>query len=661
VVLEIIIGTMEELFKNMPKGGKIPKEAMEFAKKMGADFDGMEAEAEDLWGMLNDMSERSEYEYSEFVKEQMDLAKEEEESEKNGTGFKGKFFRPESGLSFYTMTIGNDGLKVRVLDKTNSPSGKKMHINLVQHKAVELPKDHYGNVVTDERRFDAGGLEIPLAVGPVRELGENGEEMVLDVVVHPSIVKHCSTHNMFLDQVATLAIDTIMAENEMKLQNKWKMNSQVYVGGRGANKSSPALFPVDPQAYKEEQEKKKKKQNEPVLGLSNPKSMLDAVLSSRDNKDDSNTNTNDAIPSMIGGGGNNDLGIFKIAGIGSNTSPSQPQKSSSKIVDVDDILASTKLGGDMSQSQQHKNSSSSPSSSSDKPAKSIIKKGFFDDSSNKKESIYDNTGSGEGSGGAKGGTYAKFMSRCQVVDPANNTVQQPTHPAPFGSTKSDDKDKSAVSKAVPAPATSVPKKGEGERKKVSLPGRGELDAMEVLARSVDRDWDKGNDVDMKELEAGRMDSMLSDMAKVLEGVGGNGNSMDGLDASLFANFASKASDVVKNNNETKKEENENKNTNVKYSPSITVRSSFPSENTVIVQEQNDGTHRKLSVKIHELYGMTSMNDANVNLQVSEKQIIFSTGPNAIAQISGPFKLDPESTIASFKKKKGVLKIEVNIS
>ena len=29
---------------------KLPKEALEFAKKMGADLTGMEAEAEDMWG-----------------------------------------------------------------------------------------------------------------------------------------------------------------------------------------------------------------------------------------------------------------------------------------------------------------------------------------------------------------------------------------------------------------------------------------------------------------------------------------------------------------------------------------------------------------------------------------------------------------------------------
>jgi hypothetical protein len=61
------------------KSGTLPKEALEFARKMGADLTGVEAEAEDMWAMLNDMSSRSEYEYSEFIQAQMEQAKAEEQ------------------------------------------------------------------------------------------------------------------------------------------------------------------------------------------------------------------------------------------------------------------------------------------------------------------------------------------------------------------------------------------------------------------------------------------------------------------------------------------------------------------------------------------------------------------------------------------------------
>jgi len=76
---------MPQKEKQKDAASTLPKEALEFARKMGADLTGIEAEAEDMWAMLNDMSNRSEYEYSEFIQEQMNAAKAEEQAEKEGT------------------------------------------------------------------------------------------------------------------------------------------------------------------------------------------------------------------------------------------------------------------------------------------------------------------------------------------------------------------------------------------------------------------------------------------------------------------------------------------------------------------------------------------------------------------------------------------------
>lgn len=82
-------------------------------------------------GMLNAMSERSEYEYSEFVQNQFDAAKaaEAEEAEAGGSGKseKGQFFRPLAGLCFETSTVGGDGLKVRMLDSQSSSGSGEWH------------------------------------------------------------------------------------------------------------------------------------------------------------------------------------------------------------------------------------------------------------------------------------------------------------------------------------------------------------------------------------------------------------------------------------------------------------------------------------------------------------------------------------------------------
>jgi hypothetical protein len=46
---------------------KLPPEALKFAKQMGVPLDGLEAEAEDMWAMLNDMSSKDFSGYQRFI------------------------------------------------------------------------------------------------------------------------------------------------------------------------------------------------------------------------------------------------------------------------------------------------------------------------------------------------------------------------------------------------------------------------------------------------------------------------------------------------------------------------------------------------------------------------------------------------------------------
>ena len=145
--------------------------------------------------------------------------------------------------------------------------------------------------------------------------------------------------------------------------------------------------------------------------------------------------------------------------------------------------------------------------------------------------------------------------------------------------------------------------------------------------------------------------MFGDMAKVLDG-----SLSDSLDpAALMANLTKVA--ATKANNAP-----------VEVAPSLpagpysgaVVRSSFPAENVVIVKEKTDCGRRSLSVKIHELRNVSSIADENVSLQVSESQVLFSTAADRVVQVTGQFKLDANTTKASFSKKRGVLSVEVDI-
>jgi hypothetical protein len=77
---------------------KLPPDAVQFAKKMGIDLDGLEPEAQAIWAQLEQMSSADPLQYERFVAEQMQLAKEEEEAAKGKKNEKDRSFRPDGKL-----------------------------------------------------------------------------------------------------------------------------------------------------------------------------------------------------------------------------------------------------------------------------------------------------------------------------------------------------------------------------------------------------------------------------------------------------------------------------------------------------------------------------------------------------------------------------------
>ena len=540
----------------------------------------------------------------------------------------------------------------------SKPTGRRMNVNLVQHKAVELPRDQYGNVVSEER-YDAGGLEIPLAVGPLRDLPALGDsaadkataEMVVDVVLHPSIIVRCAAHNMFLDQVACLAMDTVVAESGVKLHKRWKLNTSKYVGGRGADKSTPALFPVDHQEHHEQQRKQKGQGGGKAAAagtagsLADPTNIVNAVLEGR--SADKGSSSGPDIPSLMGGGGGGAspkkesiFNISAVAGAGtgfpgmSARSGQQQPAAAPKVVDVSVPVAKA----------------ATAKAASTKSSKPLVKKGFFD---NAKDSLYDEKGSGEGVGHNTGGTYTKFMSRCTVVDPAQGSVTQPTQP--FGAPP-------PPPAAAPAPA---PAPAPAAKAKV-LPGKGEVRAMEDLLSSVDKEWTTGQGTaSSREVDSWQAGNMLADMQKVMEGV--EGVPPGDLDpAELMAKLQQQQAAAKPPMVPAAATKSVKAAVAAGAGVATTVRSSFPPESLVVVKEKTDAAtgRRSLSVKIHEVRGISSLADDSVSLQVSEQQLLFSTGPNKVVTVSldGSCVLDASNvTKASYSKKKGLLSVEVGMT
>ena len=153
----------------LPTGNESISEILAMMKKQGVDVSGFEAEAEDIWRSLNDMSERDPDEYRNFIASQMEDMKahattttpsssasniphsmpkmvpgvkppvsssssSSSSTAASGSGAGGgaheeeKFFRPKAGFSVTTKTTSADGLKVRM-----EGQGKTLFINFCQH------------------------------------------------------------------------------------------------------------------------------------------------------------------------------------------------------------------------------------------------------------------------------------------------------------------------------------------------------------------------------------------------------------------------------------------------------------------------------------------------------------------------------------------------
>ena len=149
----------------LPTGNENISEILAMMKKQGVDVSGFEAEAEDIWRSLNDMSERNPEEYRSFIANQMEEMKANIPTTPSassipqsmpqmvpgvkqptssststaagagaGTGKGGKaeeeekFFRPQAGFCVTTKTTSADGLKIRM-----EGQGKTLYVNFCHH------------------------------------------------------------------------------------------------------------------------------------------------------------------------------------------------------------------------------------------------------------------------------------------------------------------------------------------------------------------------------------------------------------------------------------------------------------------------------------------------------------------------------------------------
>jgi hypothetical protein len=220
------------------KANALPLQAKKFAQQMGLDLTGLEAEAEDVWEMLNKMSIENPLEYEQFVGQQLQEGKLQD---KEGGGAGGRMIRPKAGFCISCRTTGNDGIKIR---DTGKNSGKDFYINFCSHEAIEPPKDRTGRPILDDR-LSADGLEIPLVISDKRDINDN-TALAIDVLVHPVIISRCQSHNIFRSQVVDLGLEWVASECPVLFHRRYQFHhDREYVGGRGVEKDMPVLLSVD--------------------------------------------------------------------------------------------------------------------------------------------------------------------------------------------------------------------------------------------------------------------------------------------------------------------------------------------------------------------------------------------------------------------------------
>jgi hypothetical protein len=499
---------------------------------MGVDMKGFEAEAAEIWKQLNEMAESKPLEYQAFVDEQLNSANEVKETKASPC------FRPTPGFSICTTTTGGDGIKVRV-----DGGGKSLFLNFCHHVAVEAPTDGHGRPCEDHNLLHVGGLQIPLVVGPARSI-EKAHALVVDVIVNPNVIRCCEFSTVFKAQVVDLAYEWVPRESGITFVKRWKECDEKYSHGIGDDGDAPVLFYVDgpgptvqapanssnPTSVDDKElmksllrERALEKQKTPEIdmnvtkadkGLSEPKKPAIVELGT------------EAVTTQRSPAIQNSSSAKKSTSIPRNAD-------TTKVAEISDIINIKK--GIVNSPE----ADPSPAESVPKPAGKTkkgpaIKKGFLMGTGAGK--LYPK-GSKEGErddgSGATGGSFARIMDKCKVVNVPPGGLEAAAQPQLNGSSLPQPpqavdagKPSAQVRSKETLPTSSPSEQRASSRihggKTAKAPSRNEVAEMERLLSMVDSEFGAEMERDewAKKLQGEEFCNQFSQLAKVLGGEAG---------------------------------------------------------------------------------------------------------------------------------------------
>ncbi|GMH96213.1 hypothetical protein TrVE_jg6443 [Triparma verrucosa] len=415
-------------FKSKNMAGGLPKEVVAMAKQMGLDMATMGSQAEDMWAMLNDMSEKDPDKYEAFIKEQMEGAEE-------GGGKGQRTFTPTSCFVVKTRFAAAKGMKIKNSNGVDATG--KLFVNMCSHDGVQRPLNSEGQPVAEDRPH-LDNMQIPLVVSDMRSCTDNSDEKVaaVDVVYNPWVIKKANENNVFRAQVVELGLNWVQQEQNCKLESKWKVIKSKYKGGGGENGWDVVPFPVDEsmldpkdrEAIKKDEEEKRKRREaagEPVEPLS-PAELLSNLKKAQSEEEEANAGGGNLAS---GGGLNLGGGIGEISLTGKPAAGKTGKPLIQEVGADKKVKASTPLVEEVAKPKIQEVKDEKPLIQEVKPkGKPLTKqmKGFLNKKADKEEGLglyKDGGSSGDGMGG-KGGSYSRFMNKCKVVDTSSMSPEE---------------------------------------------------------------------------------------------------------------------------------------------------------------------------------------------------------------------------------------------
>ena len=350
----------------------------DMAKAFGLDVSTLGEQAESMWEMLNNLHDTDPAGYDNFIKDQI--------KEMNSAARGERTLTPEKGFVVKTFVKASNGTK-DVL--------KKLFVNFCSHEAVEKPIDRYGEKVSDSTK-DVANAQIPMIISSLRDFKDMSGSYchTIDVVLNPWCLKRCTNDSLFKSQVVSLGLSSIREEKEVSMQAKWKLIRSSYKGGLGEKQMEVHPFSIDAKMLNRNNKMDLDDENKYPENINTIMNDPQSLLHSLKYNDETQ----------------NDLMTLETGKNSSNV------KSRCLIQEIDPQAESIeKLETASNDSRMIHKDCSAGVQGKQSLAKQM--KGFL----NKKESyraIYQKPSTGDGTSG-RGGSYSKFMSKCQVIDTAD--------------------------------------------------------------------------------------------------------------------------------------------------------------------------------------------------------------------------------------------------